>query len=72
VKDTAGPELLLELGILRVVVALGLFFGVQVVEVAEELVEPVIGWQVLVAIAPDEVQPAQRVNESTGRFMALP
>jgi hypothetical protein len=40
-----------ELRILGVVVGLRLFLGVQVVEVAEELVEAVVGGQVLVLVA---------------------
>ena len=51
VDHTPRAELLLELGILRVVVGLRLFLGVEVVEVAEELVEAMIGRQVLVAVA---------------------
>ena len=54
VDDPAGPEALLEvrevLG-LGVVVELGLLFGVEVVEVAEELVEAVRGGQELVPVA---------------------
>jgi hypothetical protein len=49
VQDAAGPELLLaEFFILGVVIGLGLFFGVEMVEVAEEFVEAVVGGQVLV------------------------
>ncbi len=44
-------ELPTELGILWVVLVLGLLLGVEVVEVAEELVEAVVGRQVLVAVA---------------------
>ena len=51
VDHAARAELLLELGALRVVGVLGLFFGVQVVEIAEELVEAVVGRQHLVAVA---------------------
>jgi hypothetical protein len=51
VQHAARPEPLLELGILRVVGVLGLFLRVQVVEVAEELVEPVHRGQELVAVA---------------------
>jgi xanthosine utilization system XapX-like protein len=51
VDDAARTELLLELRALRVVGVLGLFLGVQVVEVAEELVEAVVGRQHLVAVA---------------------
>jgi hypothetical protein len=46
-----GAELLAELRVLRIVVALRLLLGVQVVEVAEELVEAVIGRQVLIPVA---------------------
>ena len=41
VQHATRAVLLLELGILRIVVGFRLFLGVQVVEVAEELVEPV-------------------------------
>ena len=51
VDHAARAVLLLELGILRIVVGLRLFFGVQVIEVAEELVEAVLGRQVLVLVA---------------------
>ena len=47
----ARAEVLLELGGLRVVGVLRLFLGVEVVEVAEELVEAVVGRQHLVAVA---------------------
>ena len=50
VQHTARPELLLELGIFRVVRALRLLLRVQVVEVAEELVEAVDRGQELVAV----------------------
>ena len=51
VHDTARPEALPELGVLRVVRILGFFFGVQVVQVAEELVEAVRRRQELVLVA---------------------
>ena len=51
VQHAARTELLLELGILRVVRVLRLLLGVQMVEVAEELVEAVDGRQELVAVA---------------------
>ena len=51
VEHAARPELLLELGILRVVGVLRLLLGVQVIEVAEELVEAVRRGQELVAVA---------------------
>ncbi len=50
-EHAARPVLLPELRVLRVVVGLRLLLGVQVVEVAEELVEPVHGRQVRVAVA---------------------
>src|SRR5690606_9193446 len=53
VEDAARPEALAKLGELlgiRVVGIFGLLLGVQVVEVAEELVEPMAARQVLVAV----------------------
>src|SRR5215469_18755981 len=52
--DAAGTEFLAELGeilLRRVVGHLGLLFSIQVVEVAEEFIEPVNGGQVLVEVA---------------------
>jgi hypothetical protein len=40
-----------ELRILRIEIALGLFLGVEMVEIAEELIEAMIGRQMLVMIA---------------------
>ena len=51
VQDTARAELLPEFGVLRVVQVLRFFLGIQVVEVAEELVEAVHRRQVLVTVA---------------------
>ena len=51
VHHAARSELLLEPRILRVVDHLRLFFGVEVVEVAEELVEAVVGGQHVVQVA---------------------
>ena len=51
VDNAARTELLLELRILRIEVAFRFLLGVEVVEIAEELVEAVIGRQVLVLIA---------------------
>ena len=51
VDDAAGTEALAKRRVLRVVRLLGLFLGVEVVQVAEELVEPVVGGQMLVTIA---------------------
>ena len=51
VDDAARAEPLLELGALRIVGVLRLLLGVQVVEVAEELVEAVVRRQHLVAVA---------------------
>ena len=50
-EHAARAVLLLELRVLRVVVGLRLLLGVQVVEVAEELVESVHRRQVRVAVA---------------------
>ena len=49
--DAARPEALLEFRVLRVVGVLRLFLGVQVVQVAEELVEPVDRGQELVLVS---------------------
>ena len=46
-----GPNICLNLGILGIVGQFGFFFGVEVIEVAEELVEAVNGRQKLVAVA---------------------
>ena len=51
VQHAARPEVLLELRVLRVVRVLGLLLRVEVVEVAEELVEAVHGRQELVLVA---------------------
>ncbi len=50
-QHAARAELRLELGVLRIVGMLRLVLGVEVVEVAEELVEPVDRRQELVAVA---------------------
>src|SRR5262245_25635862 len=50
-NDPARAVLLSELGILWIEVALGLLFGVEMIEVAEELVEAVVGRQMLVVVA---------------------
>src|SRR5690606_32537171 len=49
--DAPGPVFLPEFWILRIEIAFRLLFGVQVVEIAEELVEAVIGRQMLVLVA---------------------
>ena len=51
VQHAARPEPLAEFGILGIVRLFGFLFGVEVVQVAEELVEAVHGGQVLVAVA---------------------
>ena len=54
VQHTARAEVLLEIGKVffrRIVAQLGLFLGIQVVEIAEELVEAVHRRQVLVPVA---------------------
>jgi hypothetical protein len=40
----AGAVFLPELRILRIVVALWFLLGIQVVQIAEELIEAVVGW----------------------------
>ena len=50
-QHAARSVFLSERGILRIVVILGLFLGVQVIEVAEEFVESVNRRQMLVAVA---------------------
>ena len=50
-QHAARTEFLSERRVLRIVVVVRLFLGVEVVEVAEELVEPVNGRQMLVAVA---------------------
>ena len=50
-QHAARPKRLPEFGILRVIVGLGLLLGIEVVEVAEELVEPMHGRQVSVVVA---------------------
>ena len=51
VKHSTGAELLLEGRVLRVVREFGLFLRVQVIEIAEEFVEPMYGRQEFVAVA---------------------
>ena len=50
-QDAARPEGGLELGILGIIGQLRLFLGVEVIEVAEELIEAVHRGQIFVAIA---------------------
>ena len=50
-EDAAGAESGLELGVLGVVDILGLFLGVEVIEIPEELIDAMHRRQVLVAIA---------------------
>jgi hypothetical protein len=50
VDYAAWTVLLPELWILRIVVAFGLFLCVQVIEIAKELVEAVVGRQMFVAV----------------------
>ena len=49
-NDAPGTVFFLELGILRIEIAFRLFLGIQVIEVAEEFVEAVIGRQMLVVV----------------------
>jgi hypothetical protein len=69
VQYTSRAEALLELGVLEVVRVLGFLLGVQVVEVAEELVEPVLRRQVLVAVP--EVVLAELAADVTERLQEL-
>ena len=48
---TARAELLAEFRIIRIVLVLGLFLGIEVIEIAEELVKAMHGGQELVAVA---------------------
>ena len=41
--DAARPELLMELGVFWIVIGLGFFLCIQMIEVAIELIEPVGG-----------------------------
>ena len=66
VNHPARAELLLELGVFRVVGVFRLLLGVQVVEVAEEFVEAVIGRQHLVAVT--EVVLAELAGDVTERL----
>jgi hypothetical protein len=50
-NDATRPEALPELRVLRIVLVLRLLLGVQVIEVAEELVKPVRRGQMLVPVA---------------------
>ena len=50
-KDTARAEELLELRVLRIIRVLGLFFRIEVVQVAEKLIEAVHRWQELILVA---------------------
>src|SRR5262245_5977 len=50
-EHSTRSELLLEFRILRIVFALRLLFGIQVIEIAEEFVEAVCSRQKLIAIA---------------------
>ena len=49
--DTARPELPFELWILRIVLMFRLFFGVEMIQVPEKLIEAVVRRQMLVQIA---------------------
>src|SRR5262249_55637358 len=51
VYDAARSELLFELRILRIEIAFWLFLSVEVIEIAEELVEAMISRQMVVVIA---------------------
>ena len=51
VQDTARPEPLAEFGIFRIIRILRLFLGVEVIKIAEELVEAMYRGQMLIAVA---------------------
>jgi hypothetical protein len=80
VDHATRTEVLLELGVLRVVGVLRLLLGVQVIEVAEELVETVVRRQHLVAVAEVvlaelagdvALRPEQRGDRRVGGLHAL-
>jgi len=48
---TARTELGAEFGVLWIIGVLGFFFGIEVIEIAEEFVEAMHGWQIFVAVA---------------------
>src|SRR4029453_7544596 len=50
-EDTAWSESLLEFRIRRIVGAFGFLLGIQVIQVAEKLIESVSRWKELVTIA---------------------
>jgi hypothetical protein len=50
-EDTARAKLLAKLWILGIVRIFGFFLGVEVIEIAEELIETMHCWQMLVAVA---------------------
>src|SRR5262249_37660564 len=68
-QDAARTELLLELGVLRIVGIFRLLFRVQVIEVAEELVEAVRGRQELITIT--EVVLAELTRDVAERLEEL-
>ena len=51
VDHPARAEFLLEVGVLRIIEVLWFFLGVQVIEIAEELIEAMIGRQGVVPVA---------------------
>ena len=64
-----GPKRSRKAGILGIVGVLGLLLGVQMVEVAEELVEAVVGGQELVLVA--QVVLAELAGDVAQRFEEL-
>src|SRR6185436_3381637 len=50
-EDAARAPTLSERRVFRIIGQLGLFFGIEVIEVAEELVEAIDGWQRIVTVA---------------------
>src|SRR5262249_16399109 len=68
-EDTARAELRLECRVLRIVLTLRLLLGIEVVEIAEELIEPVCGRQKFVAVA--EMVLSELAGGVTKRFQCL-
>ena len=50
-QHTARTELFDEFGVFGIKFALGFLFGIEMVEIAEKLIETVGGWLVLIAVA---------------------
>jgi len=70
VDDAARSEALLELGIRRIGALLRLLLGIEVIEIAEEFVEAVIGRQVFVAVS--EMVLAELAGRLAERLQRIP